>query len=534
MSSRRGFLAGASGILLSAGIRGQEGQPSGGLVLGQTQGAEAGREILRGGGNAVDAIAAAALAAGVAAPASTGVAGYGGAFVVAQPDGTVSAIDFNGTAPRLARPELFTGKSPGQGSPAYHGWLSPCVPGVLAGIQMALDQFGTRKFSDVAQPAIRLARDGFTLNQQLANAIRNAAASLGRDPGSAALYLPGGKLPVPGARLFNKNLAKMLEILALKGRVDDFYQGQIADSIAEDFRKNDGLVRKEDLASFRAQLIKPLEFTFGNWRIYTPPPTAGGITALQALAIVQRLGDACGVGGSASWHQARLESLRLAWGDRLSLLGDDGLAEKWCRELLSPGRTENAAEKVKKAVKNSKPVTARTDGSTAGGTIHLSAVDREGRMASLTFTHGDGFGSHVTIDRWGLTLGHGMSRFNLQSGHPNSIGPGKRPLHNMCPVVAVRGRTPVLAMGATGGRKIPNALFDVLSHLVLAGNDHKKAVAAPRMNTDGGMVLSLEKSWHEGQVAAWKALGYETRVAGSAALNMVYRGETGQMEGLSR
>src|SRR5207302_6867942 len=156
------------------------------------------------------------------------------------------------------------------------------------------------------------------------------------------------------------------------------------------------------------------------------------------------------------------------------------------------------------------------DGRTADGTVHLSAVDREGRMAALTLTHGGAFGAQVIVEELGLILGHGMSRFEPRPGHPNSVGPGKRPLHNMCPTVVLRGGRPVLALGATGGRKIPNAVFDVLAHYVGRGSSLEEAVAAPRLNTQGGLEVLAEARWPADALAGLKKFGYTVKAGGAA------------------
>ena len=165
-----------------------------------------------------------------------------------------------------------------------------------------------------------------------------------------------------------------------------------------------------------------------------------------------------------------------------------------------------------------------------GGTIHLSAADARGNFAALTLTHGESFGARVTVDGLGLTLGHGMIRFDMSANHPNSTGPGKRPLHNMCPTIVARGGRPILAIGGRGGRRIPNAVFEALTQFVLIGQPLAASFATPRVHTEGNAVVELEKHWPEPDLNELRLRGYSVRTGSSATLSAVAR-EDGQFRG---
>src|SRR6476619_2930987 len=199
-TTRRAFITQSAGLFAAPLLRADEQVPPG-LVTGQAEGAEAGKAVLAAGGNAVDAIVAAALVAGVVALPSTGIGGYGGHVTVGKPDGKVFAIDFNSPAPAAARPEMFSADEKGavKGRVNAHGWLAAGVPGVLAGLQLALDTFGTKTFPEVAKPAIKFARDGFPLKKSIATAIKNAKARFAQDSGSAKLFLKNGEPLTEGA-----------------------------------------------------------------------------------------------------------------------------------------------------------------------------------------------------------------------------------------------------------------------------------------------------------------------------------------------
>ena len=207
----------------------------------------------------------------------------------------------------------------------------------------------------------------------------------------------------------------------------------------------------------------------------------------------------------------QLEALRLAWGDRLQYFGDLTKADVPLDRLLSEAHARQSAAKVEAALRGNKPVSVQTDHSPAGGTQHISAVDGNGMMIAITLTHGGYYGAQVTVDGLGLTLGHGMSRFNTESGHPNSVAPGKRPLHNMSPTIVLKDGRPVMALGGRGGRRIPNAVFEVLVQYVGRGEPPKAAIAAPRIHTEGGLKVDLEKQWPEASASA-------------AASDRIYRG----------
>jgi gamma-glutamyltranspeptidase/glutathione hydrolase len=524
--TRREFLA-ATAAAAATPIRSADG-PVKAIVTGQPEGAAAGNSVLAAGGNAVDAAVAAALVAGVVALPSTGIGGYGGHLVVARPGGKVAAIDFNSTAPAAATPDMFHADENGlvKNRVNSHGWLAAGVPGVLAGLQLALDRFGTKSFAEVVKPAIRFAREGFLVSKSLAASFVAAKAQFARDPGSAKLFLPDGKPLATGATYRNPGLADMLTTLAEKGRVDAFYSGEIAETIAAAFKKNGGLLTAADLAAYRPVEVEPLAVDCRGHVVHTPPPTAGGLTVLQALACLRELEWGQADPDDPSVLQTRVEVLRLAWADRLRFLGDPKFVDVPVSRLLSADYAKANAVRVRAAVKAGEPVETKSDGRPAGGTIHLTAADAAGTLVALTFTHGEAFGAQVTVEGLGLVLGHGISRFDPGPGRANSIAPGKRPLHNMCPTVVTKAGVPVMAVGATGGRRIPNTLFDVLSYRLFAGRSLVEAVKAPRLHTEGGLALTLEAAWPAPVKDHFKAIGYEVKTGPGANLNAIERDPT--------
>lgn len=496
-----------------------------GVLSGEPTAAKVAARVLADGGNFVDALVAGALAGAVAAPHQTGIGGYGASLIIARADGKrVVCIDANSTAPAAARPDMFkpdaNGSVPGRVNET--GWLAAGVPGILAGLQLALDRHGTRSFRELVAPAIRVAREGFQVSDGMAKILAGFAPLAKSHAGGRTLFFKDGAPLAAGDTYRNLEVAELLATLAQRNSVDSFYRGDIAQRIGEVFKQYGGLVTAQDLAAYQAREAEPLRMEWNGFDLRTAPLTSGGLTVFQALTTLRELdwGRAASLlPPSLAAAHARLEALRLAWADRLALLGDPAHAEVPVAKLLSADHAKAAAERIQRAVKEGKILAHIVTPRDHTGTINLSVVDRDGNLAALTLTHGNSYGARVTVDGLGLTLGHGMSRFDPQPGHANCPGPGKRPLHNMVPTVVLRGGRPVLAIGGRGGRKIPNALFELLTRYVGLGESLEASIAAPRPHTEGNVNLELEPRWPAAESEALGKLGYKVKNAASATLS---------------
>lgn len=489
-----------------------------GVVVGDATAAKAGEAVLRSGGNAIDAAITVAFVAGICTPRNCGVGGYGGHAVIALADGrTVTAIDFNSTAPATARPDLFPLDAQGRviGNVNTFGWLAAGVPGTLAGLELALQRFGTRPLRDVLAPAIELAESG-----------RHVAAVKGIDDA------PTDAASLASAQQRNRALVGLLRTLAARNSTDSFYRGDLADTVAAAFQRNGGLVTRADLAAYRARTVTPLTLEWNGATLHTAPLTAAGLLVLQALAALKEL-DWSRLPATEQRH-ARLEALRIAWADRFATWGDPDQVDVPVARYLSRDYTAALAEKIASAVKARQPVPLVVDPSQAGGTTHLSAVDRHGNMIAITLTHGGSFGAKVVVPELGVVLGHGMSRFDPRPGLPNSVGPGKRPINNMCPTIVTRAGRPVLAVGGAGGTRIPNSVFEVLLRTTGLGESLDSALAAPRLHTDGTLKLTLDRKHPAEDEAFFKAAGYTVARGASALVSAVtFDPKTGQTRGQS-
>ena len=504
-----------------------------GQVVGDPEAARVGGDVLRNGGNAIDAIVAGSFAAAVTALGHTGIGGYGGTATIAIEGGrNVISLDFNSTAPSAMREDTFQLDKQGNvvGRVNEFGWLSAGVPGILAGLALTLKTGGTWSLRDTLQPAIEITRNGFVVSSSLAAAIKASAAQFSKDPGSRKFYLDGDSPRDAGTTLRNPELADMLVTLAQSNSVDPFYRGEYAMQIASQFQKNGGLVSSADLASYEAHVVAPLTLDCNGMTIHTAPLTAGGLSVLQAIRTLQAM--RLEVISDDLRSIAIAEALRWAWRDRLQLLGDPKHVEVPIAKLLSEEYASETALQVTRAIASKRPIEHRIKSNAQSGTIHLSSADRHGNFASLTLTHGDGFGAKVTVDGLGLTLGHGVSRFDVTPGHPNAPGPSKRPLHNMVPCIVTQDGQAILAVGGRGGRKIPNAVFTFLTEFVLQKQSLAASMAAPRMHTEGNLTLELEKNWPDEDRKRLTDFGYQVKTAGSATLSAIAKEDTTLKSGM--
>jgi gamma-glutamyltranspeptidase / glutathione hydrolase len=501
-----------------------------GVIVGEPTGATAGMKVLADGGNAIDAVVTAALVSAIATPARCGLGGYGGHATLALADGKkVVSIDFNTTAPAAARGDMYPLDEKGEvkGRVNYTGWLAAGVPGTLAGLELVLKRYGTRSFREVTQPAIAFARDGVKMFNQMATTLRNPNAAWRRDPVMAKLYAPGGESLKAGELFKNPDLAAMLTTLAERNSADSFYRGDIAQRIADAFKKNNGLVTAADLGAYHARECEPESLLWNDFAIHTVPLTAGGLTIIEALTILRALkwDKMPATGGRV---HARLEALRVAWRDRLESFGDPESVNVPVTRLLSEEYAQECADRILATVKAKKPLPLQIQFPVQGGTVNYSCVDRQGNLIALTLTHGSTFGAQVAVEGLGLCLGHGMSRFNPHPGHPNSPGPGKHPLTNMCPSVVLRDGKPVLAIGGAGGVRIPNSIFDVLTNYVVLGASLEKSVHAPRLHCPGALDVDVTKDWPSRDAGYLRDVGFKvkngiTAVVSAAEFNPVSR-----------
>jgi gamma-glutamyltranspeptidase/glutathione hydrolase len=450
--------------------------------------ARAGIEVLWRGGNAIDAAVTTALALGVVEPAMSGLGGGGYIVYYQARTGKVFVVNYAMRAPLSAQPdfyELDQGKTVNlfawrkvKNDANIMGATSVAVPGTVAGLSLALKEFGSGAVSwaDALGPAIKLAEEGFPFDWYTLLKFANDFKLLSRYPDTAQVFLPDGGLPLvegkPGWKPFRQTaLAETLRRLASDGP-DYFYKGEMARGLANYIQGQGGLLSEEDLAKYTATIDEPLSFNYGPYRLFTPNGPTGGPTLAEHLQILEALQPGGDLNDPEVWHR-RIEAARLAWADRFEYLADPQAVPVPLAELTSSAYAEQRAGEVQKngaalpypaPPGKPRPVASPSPAfgpNAAESTTHFVVVDSEHNMVALTQTLLSLFGSGVLDPKSGVLLNNGLMWFDPEPGKPNSMGPGRRPLTNMTPTLALKNDKPVLAVGASGGRRIPNAVAQV-------------------------------------------------------------------------
>lgn len=451
-----------------------------------------GLEVLKAGGNAVDAAVAIALTLAVTHP-QAGNLGGGGFLVVRMADGRTSAFDFRERAPASATATMYRKPDGTLDTEKVQFRASAAgVPGSPAGLAMALQKYGTRPLAQLAAPAIDLARQGIPVDQFLAGALREERKVLERHASTRAIFWKGEEPLAQGELLAQPELAETLERYAAKGP-EGFYTGRTAELIAAHMQANGGHVTLQDLADYRAVEREVLRGTYRGCEVLSmPPPSSGGVALLQMLNLLEPYDlKGMGFGSSRSLHLLT-EVMRRAYADRSKWLGDpdhfavpvEGLVSKAYADTLRAGiRTDRRSE-----VEPGLPPGA----SESDDTTHFSVVDAQGNAVACTTTINATFGCGDVVTGAGFLLNNEMddfaalpgtpNQFGLVGGKANAIAPGKRMLSSMTPTIVVRDGKVVLVLGAPGGGRIINAVLQVLLDVVDHGMSLESAVRAPRIH----------------------------------------------------
>lgn len=486
--------------------------------------AEAGAEVLREGGNAVDAVVTAGFVAGVVEPFMSGVGG--GGFLVAHfPERNERVvIDHAMVAPSAATPDMYRLADSGtdsdmfgwhkvQGDANIHGHLAAAVPGTISGLTLALEEFGTLSRHRALAPAIHHAEHGFDVSWHTALMIGLDLALLNRFPATRGTFTNNGYVPTPypGWRkpLRQPDLAATLRLVSEQGP-RAFYEGRPAKAIAEEMRQHGGLISEEDLARYRPALSVPVEGSYRDFEVLTSPPASGGPTVLETLNLMEQA-DLAGMGHNSpeALHWIA-ESCLQAFADRLALLADPDFVDVPWETLISKRYAADLAASFSGG-------RARTPAPTLPtpiprmNTSHVSAIDRWGNSASLTSTLLGSWGSGVTVPGTGVVLNNGMMWFDPVPGRPNSVAGGKKPLANMAPTIVLEGNRPLLTVGAMGGRRILNALPQIIANVVDYNMGMQAAISAPRIDCSTGIVQASSRIPAD-TIDALRALGHTVEV----------------------
>jgi gamma-glutamyltranspeptidase/glutathione hydrolase len=494
------------------------------VAAGHPSGAQAGIEILREGGNAVDAAVGAMLALCVAIPGSVGLGGYGGSAVIRRASNEhvpssksrsirsahpVVAVDFDSRAPLAFRDGLVTADPESN----YYGPRSVTIPAVVAGLDYVLREFGTMTWAEVSRRAIRLADDGVEFDSEHQRHLDRCAPKF--DKRSLTALFGAGPLPKVGDCWRQPDLARLLRKLADDGPAS-FYEGDIARSIVRYLRERGGILSDDDFSSYQPQFVEPMRATCFGYDLFTPPPPSGGITSLAIVQTVERLlpnkrqrSATTASSWDAAYFHSLAETMKLCWRERWESLGDPDFVGYSLEQLVSPQAADLRAGQISQSVAaHSSLLAPQAD---SPHTANVIAGDHHGNLISITATQGWMYGSHLVVDGLGLVLNHGMSRFDYTPGHPNSPAAGKRMQHNMAPLIALRDGRPAFAVGLPGGPKIVSVTAQIVLDLLAFGARPAAAITAPRIHTDGTEPLLVSTHISDSLIAELEASGHKIR-----------------------
>jgi gamma-glutamyltranspeptidase/glutathione hydrolase len=487
-----------------------------GMVVAQAKSAaDAGVAILDAGGDAVDAAVGTALALATAEPWNSGLGGIGFALVHRAGEPRAHVVDFGPVAPRGQHPGAYklTGRMTTdlfawpevEGDANIHGPISIAIPSALAGYDLMLRRWGKLPVSEIAAPAVALARRGLPMDWYTTVKIASSASVLRKYPDAAGVYLPNGLPPIPPYQgvpgfLRQGNLPETLERIRTAG-LRDLYEGDVAASIAADMKALGGVLSAEDLRPCQARIVAATEYRWRNRSLQL----TGGLTAAPTMTRVldQMSAAKFGARPDADWFVALARAMKIAYAERLEGLGDaDPLAAETC-------------------------------------TTHLTVCDADGTMVAMTTTLMSSMGSRVVLPGTGIVMNNGMMWFDPRPGRPNSVAPGKRPLVNMSPIIMRDGDRPWLAAGASGGRRILASVAQIMSFHADFGMSIEEAAHHPRIDVSSADKVSADQRLAPDILAALAADG-PTDVVEHAVMpinfacpNMIVRDSDGTVRGIS-
>jgi gamma-glutamyltranspeptidase / glutathione hydrolase len=486
------------------------------VVAQEPLAADVGVQVLKDGGNAVDAAVAVGFALAVTHPFAGNIGG-GGFMLVRLANGRTTFIDFRERAPEKASHNMYIDAKGKPTSDSVDGWRASGVPGTVRGFEFAHQKYGRQKWANLLTPAIELASKGFPVSYALAESFRSAT-NLAEFPESKNTF-QGHEA---GDMFVQPVLARTLGRISKFG-AKDFYEGETALRLTEEMAKHGGLITLSDLKNYTAVERKPLIGAYRNYQIIaSPPPSSGGIGLLQMLGMLDGSGyEKSGAGSASSIHYVA-EVMRRFFADRSEYMADPDYFKVPLTGLLDPVylNKRRASIDPNHATPSAKLNPGHPAGSEGTETTHYAVVDAEGNAVAVTYTLNNGFGSGVTVPGLGFLLNDEMDDFTAKPGEPNLFGlrqgeanaiqPGKRPLSSMTPTIVLRDGKLFMLVGAPGGSRIISAVTQVLLNVVDFGMNAQDAIDAPRFHHQWlPDKLYLERGFSPDTVALLKARGYD-------------------------
>ncbi|MDV2057220.1 gamma-glutamyltransferase [Salmonella enterica] len=456
---------------------------------------QVGVDILKQGGNAVDAAVAVGYALAVTHP-QAGNLGGGGFMLLRTKDGATTAIDFREMVPAGATRDMFLDE---QGNPdskkSLTSPLASGTPGTVAGLSLALEKYGSLPLNSVVRPAIKLAQEGFIVNDALADDLKTYGSEvLPHHENSKAIFWKDGEPLKKGDKLVQQDLANSLTMIAENGP-DAFYKGEIARQIAQQMQQNGGLITTDDLAAYQAVERTPVSGEYRGYQIFSmPPPSSGGIHIVQILNILENFDMKKYGFGSADAIQIMAEAEKYAYADRSEYLGDPDFVNVPWQALTSKAYAKSIAGQID--INKAKPSSEIRPGKLApyesDQTTHFSVVDKDGNAVAVTYTLNTTFGTGIVAGNTGILLNNQMDDFSAKPGVPNvyglvggeanAVGPKKRPLSSMSPTIVVKDGKTWLVTGSPGGSRIITTVLQMVVNTIDFGMNVAEATNAPRFH----------------------------------------------------
>ncbi|MFC2082119.1 gamma-glutamyltransferase [Bacteroidota bacterium] len=465
-----------------------------GMVVSASEiASKVGIEILKNGGNAIDAAVAVGFALAVVHPPAGNVGG-GGFMVIHLNDGFNTTIDFRETAPSMAHKDMYLDNNGEvRDSTSSTGWTSSGVPGSVEGYLYALEKYGTMELSQVMKPAIEFASNGFVIGLKLAETINNRNEIFNKHKSSKELFTVKGDTLPEDHLLIQKDLANTLKLIRDEGR-DGFYKGETAELIVEQSSRNGGIISLEDLANYSVVERESIKGKYKGFDIITMgPPSAGGINLIQILKILERFTITPDMWGSSKYIHLLTEIFKFVFADRAYHFGDSeyySVPQDW---LLSDEYTERIYSKINNtAIPSSEINHSIPQKIESRETTHFSVIDKDGNAVGTTITLNSSFGNRIIVDGAGFFMNNEMDDFSIKPGSPNlyglvgseanSIEGGKRMLSSMTPTILLEDGKPFMILGARGGSMIMTSVLQVVVNVIDFKMNIREAIDAPRIH----------------------------------------------------
>ncbi len=502
-----------------------------GMVVAQEPlAADVGLEVLKNGGNAVDAAIAVGFALAVTHPVAGNIGG-GGFMLIRLANGKTDFLDFRECAPGKASRDMYIGPDGNATRDSIYGWRSSGVPGSVAGFEFAHKKYGSKPWPQLLAPAVRLARDGFTVSEPFAAALNGTHSSLQSDPESKRIFLRDGNPYKAGDTFKQVELAATLQRIAANG-AKDFYQGETARQLAAAMEAHGGLISLEDLKNYKVIERTPLTGKYKDFQIVTsPPPSAGGVGLLQIMAMLEGTDYQSAGPDSAKAVHYEAEAMRRFYADRSEYLGDPGFYNVPVRALLDPkyiawrrGTIDPNRATPSDIIGPGLPksLNAHISWYESAETTHYNVVDAKGNAVAVTYTLNNSWGNGITAPGLGFLLNDEMDDFAAKPGSPNMFGmvgadanaiePGKRPLSSMTPTIITQNGKLFMVAGAPGGSRITTGVAEVILDVLDFHMNAQDAVDLPRFHEQWKPdILYLQNGFSPEAEEALKKMGYEIK-----------------------